>query len=103
MTRSEFPIEHVRQTAHGDQRALISTGWIHLADAGSEQQIAALLLEQVLIIRERTRICCVVLARTELQRIDEDTCHHAIRATTRGLEQAHMAGVQIAHRRYERD
>ena len=61
------------------------------------------LLQQLLILEQRARIGRVILARSELQRIDEDTCHHAIAAITRRGEQAHVASVQIAHGRHEGD
>jgi hypothetical protein len=57
----------------------------------------------LLIFRQSARIGGVVLARSELQRIDEYARHHAIAAITRRREQTHMTGMQIAHRWHERD
>ena len=49
------------------------------------------------------RIAVEVLVRAELQRIDEDRRDDAVGAAPRLRDQRHVAGVERAHRRHQRD
>ena len=52
---------------------------------------------------QRARVRGEVLARPELRRIDEDAHDDAVAPPARERREAHVARVQIAHRRHERD
>ena len=53
--------------------------------------------------RERARVRREILARAELRGIHEDAHDDAVRRSARELDEAHVPGMQIAHRRNERD
>jgi hypothetical protein len=64
-------------------------------------RIAAGVLEHAGIGRGRARIVREVLVRTELHRVHEDARDELVAVSARGLDEAHVAGVQVAHRGHE--
>jgi hypothetical protein len=58
-------------------------------------------LEPRAVSLERARIAVEVLARAELQAVDEDADHRARRARLGDVDQLDVAVVQVAHGRHE--
>ncbi len=76
---------------------------IHLLLLRREQHVDAFALESRAIGFDGSRIAVEVLVRPELQPIDEDARDDRVAVLARDPAQRQMAGVQIAHRRHERD
>jgi len=74
---------------------------IHLGDIRREHEVAAGGGELLAVGREGAWIAFKVFASAELQRIDEDARNYRAPAPLRQLDQRHMPGVQVAHRRHE--
>ncbi len=76
---------------------------IHLFDARRKEQVAAGFEQLVLIRSEGARVVVQVFVGAELQWIDEDAGDHEVGALPGLLHQRDVAGVQVAHCRYEAD
>ena len=65
---------------------------------GCEHELDAFALEQRAIALERARIAIEVLARQELEPVDEDAHRHRRSVAPRQANQRQVALVQVAHR-----
>ncbi|PAV93284.1 hypothetical protein WR25_24984 [Diploscapter pachys] len=76
---------------------------VHHLDRRRPQQVAAMVGEQPRVRRLAPGIAGKVFVRAELLGVDEDRCDHLRARAPRRLDQRHMARVQRAHRRHQRD
>ena len=76
---------------------------VHFLDRRRPKQVAAGLGQHPCVGRFPARIAVQILVRRELFRIDKDRGDNPVRAAPRFLDQRHMARVQGAHCRHQRD
>ena len=66
------------------------------------KQVHALAREQRAVARRRSRVAREVLARPELERVDEDAHHDTVGRAPGEADERHVPVVERAHRRHER-
>ena len=104
MSRPARTIELAAQCRQLDGHGVLEPERIDLLHARNEQQVGgAGGRKPAEVLLERAGIGCEVLVRTELRGIDEDAHHHALRRARRKLGEARVTGVEVAHRRHERN
>ncbi len=97
------PAEIFREPGDGYERRVIDTEGIHGLRIGREQNVGAHLLQATGVALQGARIVLEVLVRTELCRVDVDRYDDTLCVLTRRLHKTDMPGVQVTHRRHERD
>ena len=75
---------------------------IHNQFVGRKEQLHPFGLEQAAIALEGARIALEVLARLELQAVDEDADRHGAAVAAREPHERKMPGVEVPHGRHER-
>jgi hypothetical protein len=103
VTGPERAAQDVLEHRHMDARGRLLSARIDVGDFGREQQIDVQRIQHTPVVSGRARVSGEILVRTELQRIDEDADDHALRQLRRTADETAVAGVQVAHRRHERD
>jgi hypothetical protein len=104
MPRAERRAQDGGQLAvHADGRGGRIAARVHVLDGRRPHHVHLGLLQQLAVGVEGARILVEVLVGPELQRVDEDADDHAFAQLARLVDQADVAGVQIAHGRHERD
>ena len=73
------------------------TSRIHLFQAGSEQQVHALSLQELAVLLQIARVARKIFIRTELRWVHEYGCRHHVALPTSGADERQMPFVQRAH------
>ena len=75
---------------------------VHVFLARREEKVNASGRGQLGVFVERSRVAPEILARTELERVDEDAHHYDIGDSLRFIDEREVTFVKRAHRRHER-
>ena len=97
--RAGRALQHLTQRARLDRRAR-AVG-VHRLSRRREHSLDALRFQLLYVLGERTRVGVQVLARRELQRVDEDAHHHRVAQRLCLLDQSEVALMQRPHRRHQ--
>ena len=90
-------LKHRRQPRDIDVSLAFGTLRVDFRRGRREDQIDLPFVQLFAIVLQGTRIARQILGAVKLHWVDEDTCHHDIRAGFSGINQLHLAIVQVAH------
>ncbi len=103
MARPACAFQDAGDARHVDVSLLLQPLRIDRSRGRREHQIDAAEGQLLAVFLQRARVARQIVRPIELHRIDEDAHHHHVGAGARFIDQRHMAVVQVAHGRHQRD
>src|SRR5690606_23491727 len=76
---------------------------VHFLNGGQKEHVAARRLQHLGVLRLLTRIAAQVLVRSELLRINENSCYNTVCPGLGGLDKREMTLMQSTHGRHQRN